>query len=81
MGRNLVSHQLVGDKLDRKGYYHVGETISKLLHGTHDACSTSSYLTYVSPTHREPADRRAKRRVWSDYAESKTPALHIQRAN
>ena len=34
MGRNLVSHQLVGDKLDRRGYYHVGETISKLLHGT-----------------------------------------------
>ena len=37
MGRNLVSHQLVGDKLDRRGYYHVGETISKLLHGTHYA--------------------------------------------
>ena len=38
MGRNLVSHQLVGDKLDCRGYYHVGETISKLLRGTHYAC-------------------------------------------
>ena len=35
MGRNLVSHQLDGDKLDRMGYYFVGETISKLLPGTY----------------------------------------------
>jgi len=48
MGRNLVSHQLVGDKLDRRGYYHVGETISKLLRGTQYDCPVPLPSLYIS---------------------------------